>query len=929
MQRSSALLATVGVFCVVTATAASDLELPVVERELDNGLKILVLQDRSIPNVALQVGWRVGSRNEAPGTTGLAHFFEHMMFSGGARYGGRFDPIMEAHGGANNAYTTNDVTVYQDWFPVAALPLVLDMEADRMRRMVFRPDVVESERGVVASERRLSMEEPSEVLREQLWATAFVAHPYQWPVLGWMVDIQSWRQEDLEEFFRRHYAPNNAVLVVVGAVEPDEVFRLVEEKLGAIPRGPERRPIHTREPEQRGERRVVVEDPQASLAQVMCAWHMVETSHPLFSTYEVIEAILLHGESSRLHRRLVEEERVCLEVSGGWSGYQFDPSLFTVEAVMREGVPAARAEALLEEELARLASEGPTPDELLKTRNGLLASTLRRLRTISGKADLLTDSELFFGGWQQLPRRLERVQAVTAEDVKRVAAATFTRRNRTVATLVIDGEATASPEAAEQAADDLAEEPADEEEGEEGEDEEGADDLELPRPAPGAARVELPPSVDFRLANGVRVFLVADREVPLVTFHARLAGGAAEDPAGQEGAADLLAELLRKGAGERDAAAFQAAVDLVGGRFLTAAGARWITVQADFLARDAGFGLSLLADVLRRPRLDPAEFAHERGLAVDALAAARDEPAEMIGQYFRTFLLAGHPLARPTGGDERSLARLELEHVRAAARRALAPSRLWLAVAGDFEPAEMRRLIEAQLGDWQVETPAAATPARPAARAEPRVLLVDKPDALQTYFRCGDMAFDWSDPDYPARMLANTVLGGRFTSRLNQALRVESGLTYGAGSGFDDELFGAFAIRTYTATPTSREAIELTRDVYARFVQGGISAAELESARSYIKGQYAPDSIETAPQAAGMILALEFAGLPRTLVNELFARLDALELEQVNRVVRERFPRAGLSWVVIGRAEVLRPWIGALGEVTEVPLKAPGFGPGY
>ncbi|MEZ6188504.1 MAG: pitrilysin family protein [Planctomycetota bacterium] len=424
-----------------TLAPARDLSLPIKEKVLDNGLQVLVLEDPSIPNATLHLAWKVGSRNERPGITGLAHFFEHMMFSGGAKYGKRFDATMERRGGSNNAYTTHDVTVYTDWFPAAELPLILDMEADRMAGMNFDPRIVASEREVVASERRLSMDEPSSVLAEQLWAAAYTAHPYQWDVLGWMVDIQHWTQEDLEAFFAAHYAPNTAVLVIVGDVQADEVFALVEAAMGKLPRGPERRPIHTQEPPQRGERRLVVEDPTANAAQVMCAWHIPQTDHPDFAPLDVAEKLLLGGETSRLYQRLVDDEERCLDVGGGWQGYQFDPSLFTVELLLREGQDPAAAEAVIYEEIAGLQQEGPAAAELAKAKRQIVASFLRQLTTQNGKAGVIVETELFFGGWERLQARLDAVEAVTGEDVQRVLAAYLRQRNRTVATLVPGGEA--------------------------------------------------------------------------------------------------------------------------------------------------------------------------------------------------------------------------------------------------------------------------------------------------------------------------------------------------------------------------------------------------------------------------------------------------------------------------------------------------------
>src|ERR1700687_4310738 len=222
--------------CLMCAPVWGQAEFPVATKTLKNGMKVLVQTDHSIPNVALYIFYRIGSRNEGPGTTGLSHFFEHMMFNGAKKYGpGQFDALMEAAGGTNNAYTSRDVTVYQDWFPRAALEKILDLEADRIRDLSLQEDKVKSERGVVASERRTSVDaENAGILDEQLWATAFAAHPYQWPVVGWMSDIEHWTMEDLKHHFEMGYSPSNATMVVVGDVTPEEVFRLTQKYIEPI-----------------------------------------------------------------------------------------------------------------------------------------------------------------------------------------------------------------------------------------------------------------------------------------------------------------------------------------------------------------------------------------------------------------------------------------------------------------------------------------------------------------------------------------------------------------------------------------------------------------------------------------------------------------------------------------------------------------------
>jgi predicted Zn-dependent peptidase len=445
-------------------------------------------------------------------------------------------------------------------------------------------------------------------------------------------------------------------------------------------------------------------------------------------------------------------------------------------------------------------------------------------------------------------------------------------------------------------------------------------------PPEATEAVHLPVPETFTAPGGMRVYLLPNSEVPLVGFEVRIAAGALHDPPGKEGTANLLARLLTKGAGDRDAKSFQEAVDFVGGSFSASAGARWLTIEAEFMKEHTDLALDLLADVLRRPRLDADQFEKQKGQRIDALRAARQEPSALIHTYYNGWLFQGQAYARPVSGDERSLAALTNEDVRSFAQEQIQPGKLWLAVVGDFDAAKMTRMLAERFDGWEGERTDPTPPVVEPAKGD-RVLLVDKPDALQTYFQFGNLGFDWSDPDYPARYLANTVLGGRFTSRLNTALRIRGGLTYGAHSWFDDGRAGAFRVSTHTPVKTSREAIDLAVQVYREFVDRGLTQAELDSARDYVKGQYAPDNLETAGDAASMILALDANGLPRAIIDELFANLDALTLDEVNRVIRERFPAEELSWVVIGPADRLEPIVNRFGTITRISIDGPGFAP--
>jgi zinc protease len=411
-------------------------EYPVATRTLKNGMKVLVQPDHSIPNVALYIFYRIGSRNEHPGTTGLSHFFEHMMFNGAKKYGpGELDKVMEAHGGSNNAYTTHDVTVYQDWFPRSALSLIYDIEADRIRDLSFDPQKIKSEREVVASERRLSVDnENNGTLDEQLWATSYIAHPYQWPVVGWMSDIEHWTMEDLKHHFAMGYSPNNATMVVVGDVSAEEIFQLCAQYIEAIPTHAPPPPVTTLEPQQLGERRLIVHKP-AELPLLMLAYHIPQTNSPDYYALNILRTILFQGESSRMYQRLVDKDQIALSVNSAVEP-AFDPTIVEIVAQPKQGVDPQTCEKAMYEELERAKSAALSDTELEKAKNIRLVEFYRQMRTISGRANTIGTYEVFFGDYNKLFDAAKNYTAVTKEDVQRAAKAYFGPNNRTVATLL-------------------------------------------------------------------------------------------------------------------------------------------------------------------------------------------------------------------------------------------------------------------------------------------------------------------------------------------------------------------------------------------------------------------------------------------------------------------------------------------------------------
>ena len=404
---------------------------------LDNGLKVIVLEDNSIPNANMYTFWKVGSRNEVPGITCLAHFFEHMMFNGAKKYGPKmFDRTMENHGGRNNAYTTEDLTVYSNWFPAASLEIIFDLEADRIANLDINQQVLESERGVVTSERSTGLENSNwRTLSEEVKGAAFRAHPYSWSVIGHQSDIDSWALKDLTAFHKTYYAPNNAVMVIVGAVKVAQVKQLATQYLGPIAAQTPPEEIRTIEPEQRGERRVYIEKASVSSPNIMMAYHVPATSNVDYYALTLLSDILSSGKSSRLNQQLVDKQ-IALDIAT-YLPQSFDPNLFYVYGIAAKDIDAVQLEQALVHEINRVIKEGVTEHELEKVKNQRLVSLYRTLATIDGKADQMGTYEVFFGDYKKLFNAPEDFSKVSVADIQRVAATYLVKKNRTVGVLAM------------------------------------------------------------------------------------------------------------------------------------------------------------------------------------------------------------------------------------------------------------------------------------------------------------------------------------------------------------------------------------------------------------------------------------------------------------------------------------------------------------
>lgn len=437
LRLRSLLVATL--LLIGAGAAAAEFTHDVKEFQLQNGLKILILENHAAPVATYYTFFKVGSRNERPGITGISHFHEHMMFNGAKKYGPKmFDLMLESNGGYSNAYTSNDVTAYYQDFTSSILDLIVDLESDRMASLAFDPTMVASEINVVREERRVSVDNDNTgILYEELFATAFKAHPYNWPVIGWMADLFNITRDDCVNYFKTYYAPNNATVVIVGDVDATKAIDMITKAFKEIPSGPPPATVVQSEPEQLGPRRSEIIK-EAQFGHFMRGYHVGDKDSPDRFALEIMATILGSGESSRLNQTLVNDLQIAQYAYAAFE-LRIDPSLFYFYVAAVPGVGNDQTEQAVDSVLAAFIASGPTDEELTRAKNSLIAGYYKGYATNNGTAHQIGYYQTFYGDWRKMYEYPEGIRAVTTAQVKEAAAKYFTRNNSTTAVLTPQG----------------------------------------------------------------------------------------------------------------------------------------------------------------------------------------------------------------------------------------------------------------------------------------------------------------------------------------------------------------------------------------------------------------------------------------------------------------------------------------------------------
>ncbi len=897
---SAALLAAASVPAALAA-AAPAIELPELAYEkytLDNGLEVILHQDHSLPTVAVNVWYHVGSKDEKPGRTGFAHLFEHMMFQGSQNHDSDYFLPLQKVGGQVNGSTNNDRTNYWENVPADQLELALFMEADRMGWLLpaMTQEKLDNQRDVVKNEKRQGENRPYAKSRDLLLELMYdVGHPYRWPVIGSMDDLSAASLEDVSEFFRLYYAPNNASLCVAGDFDPAQAKEWIAKYFGPVPPG---RPVDRLEkwiPRLEGERRAVAED-AVELPRLYMQWHSPGWYQEGDAEYDLLAEIVASGKTSRLYKTLVYEKRIAQDIFASQSSREMSGT-FSLTATAAPGHDLAELEAAIDAELALLLAKGVTRGEVDLARTRLRASAVRELQQVGGfggKADRLNRYNVLVGDPGFLKADLARYDAADAASVNAWMRKFIDPARRAVLWIVPQGKLAAAAAV--------------------------GDRTSLPA---GSGTVDFtPPKVqEATLPNGLQLYLVEKRELPLVEVRLAVRAGWADDPLDRRGTAALTADMLDEGAGSRDALALSEAVESLGAELRTSSNFDGTQVSLNVLRGQLDAGLALLGDVALRPTFPESEFERLRQSYRGRQKQEAAQPqAQGLNEFQRRCFGPDHPYAQPASGvgTPEALEALTRADLRSFHGTWFVPRNAAVVVVGDLDLAEATAAVGRVFGGWRDAPLPARQPLPATDYSGPRLVVIDRPGAQQSQLFGGYMGLARGDADHTALEVVNSAFGGQFASRINLNLREDKGYTYGVRSQVSSFRLGGFFLMTapVQTDATAASVRELLAEMTAIRGERPLGGQELADSRARLVQGF-PQRFETYGGTARQLADLLLSGLSPGEWQAYRGRVEGLSEADLAGVIERQVDPSRVVWVIVGDWNAIRDDLRALdlGEI--------------
>ncbi|HEV2196836.1 MAG TPA: pitrilysin family protein [Candidatus Acidoferrum sp.] len=886
------------------APKPAPLEVPELKFEkykLQNGLVVILSEDHRLPMVAVNLWYHVGPAYETPGKTGFAHLFEHMMFEGSRHVPGNAHfHLLEAAGASDiNGTTDFDRTNYFETLPANQLELALWLESDRMGYLPDKLDQanLSNQQDVVRNERRQSVEnQPYGIVEEGLFHQLFPKnHPYYADVIGSHQDIQSAKLEDVRNFFKLYYAPNNASLAIVGDFEPEHAKELVEKYFGPLKRGEEVPRITAKTPPITAERRAVIQD-NVQLPRVYEAWLTSPIFKPGDAEADLTATVLGGGKSSRLYKKLVYEKQIALDVAANQQPLMLG-SEFQVQATARPGVKPEDLEKAINAELEAFRTNGPTEEELKRARNVLESRIIEGLETLGGfggVADRLNSYNHYLGTPDFLGADIARYESASVESLKAFAQNQLGTNQRVVVYGVPGkqdlGAEVPTPKAEAKDTAKLGGEPVNP-------DAEWRKDP--PKPGP-AIPLHLPVPQEFKLSNGLTVLYNERPGLPVVAASLVLRSGSGANPADKPGLASFTARMLQQGTTTRNALQIADSAADLGASLGSRASMDSSSVGTQVLTRNFPEALDLLADVALHPTFPKDEIERVRKEREAALVQEQDDPFSVATRVMRNALYGPHnSYGYPDIGTTESLKTISREDLLKFWQEHYFPNDAAIIVAGNVKLATLKPLLEKAFGAWKQGQPAAAS-AGTLESSDARLILVDRPGAPQTTLECYELGAARSTPDYAPLEVVNTELGGLFSSRINMNLREAHGYTYGAGSTFayhrrPGPFLAYSAVRTDVTAPATTEIFNELK----RMRDTQMTPEEMKLSKDSITRSM-PGRFERGSDAVGTFAELFIYDLPLDYFSKFPDAVDAVTPEQAEATAQKYIHPEKIAVVAVG-----------------------------
>ena len=879
------------VFLLLVAVASGFAQSVKVDKyKLSNGMTVILHEDHSQPVAVVNIWYKVGSKDEPDRRSGFAHLFEHLMFMGTKRVpDSQFDVLMELHGGSNNATTAEDRTNYYSTGPSQLLPTLLWLEADRMESLAaeMTQKKLDLQREVVKNERRQSVENaPYGKAFEAIPSLMFPRfHPYSTGVIGSIEDLNNAALQDVKDFFNTFYVPNNASMVVAGDFDSKAIKPLIAKLFSTLPRGNDivRRAVP---PLTLGgvKRTTMVDDVQN--AMTIMVWHSPPAYKPGDLEMRLAGGILSGGFTSRLYQALVVKSQLANDVSAYQSPLLLG-STFTISATAREGVPLDKVEQAIDAEITKFSKEGPSKAELQRQQSQLTFHSFNSFQSVLDRADRLNEYEFYLGNPNSFSRELDLYRAITPAKVRAVAAKSLDLSRRLILRVVPKAPA---PE----------KNPRDE------------------QPRVGQAEaIGFPKPVEFTLANGMKTYYWQKVELPLTTITFRFKRGAAHDGSVRAGLMELTADMLDESAGRMNADQFAEALDQLGAQLSTGADYQGTSVTLTSLTDKLEPALSLASDALIRPGLKPGDWSRVKSLHLEGLKAEDDDPATVASKVAsREYFGSSHPYSRPVAGTVATVASISLNDVKNA-YGSIAPANGTIYASGNLPVAAFRAVLDRHIGGWSKKASAVPGIKYPEVPSVQRLVVVDRPGAVQSVIRIMMPTVSFDSPDRYALTELGLIFGGVFTSRINRNLREDKGYTYGAGLryAFSKPLSYVVSSTSVRSDVTGAALKEIMAE-FDKIKMGDVTESETSTARNSLRSGFV-DSTSTRQGIVSSAIAYRENGIEVAGIGRELDRFFAVDQSKLNQVAKTGFPFDRAIIVIVGdQAEVLK-------QIAGLPLPKP------